>query len=226
VVGYQGGTYNALEDYWMVKQADAHAWTEVWLEGGWKRIDPTSVVAPLRVDQGIQSALTASDRSMVAAGLFDAPQWLTSLRYRLDAANYMWSRWVLSYNADKQNKLLKDLLGGAEAWRIGFAFICLITLLLTLYTLLVIRPKWRDKTPLQRALNKFDKTCLQWDMQRELEETLALFAMRLAKKQPELEIVCSELAEISQRALYAGDDKYQEALVKALVQFPKTNKES
>ena len=45
VVGYQGGEYNRFEDYMMVYQYNAHAWSEVWLEGeGWVRVDPTSIV--------------------------------------------------------------------------------------------------------------------------------------------------------------------------------------
>jgi protein-glutamine gamma-glutamyltransferase len=36
---------NPLGDYWLIRQSDAHAWTEVWLQGrGWIRIDPTAAV--------------------------------------------------------------------------------------------------------------------------------------------------------------------------------------
>jgi protein-glutamine gamma-glutamyltransferase len=221
-VGYQGGTYNALEDYWMVTQADAHAWAEVWLEGiGWQRVDPTSAVAPQRIEQGINNALPDSERKMVAAGLFDAPLWLTHVRHRLDAANYLWSRWVLSYNADKQSRLLQQLLGGADPWRVGLTFSALFISLLGLYILIVIRPKWRTQTPLQRAVYKFDMTCRQWDMARQAEETLAVFALRLAEKQPQLKNSCKQLAAISQQALYADDERGKEKLIKALRQFPK-----
>ena len=41
VTGYQGGEMNVLGDYMIVRQADAHAWAEVWLAGrGWVRVDP------------------------------------------------------------------------------------------------------------------------------------------------------------------------------------------
>src|SRR5690606_17639523 len=33
VTGYQGGERNEHDDYWIVRQSDAHAWTEVWLGG-------------------------------------------------------------------------------------------------------------------------------------------------------------------------------------------------
>ena len=36
VVGYQGGYWNAFAHYLLIRQSDAHAWSEVWLAGrGW-----------------------------------------------------------------------------------------------------------------------------------------------------------------------------------------------
>ena len=58
VTGYQGGEYNDLGGYYIVRQSDAHAWAEVWLEGrGWVRVDPTAAVAPERVERGLYAAI-------------------------------------------------------------------------------------------------------------------------------------------------------------------------
>ena len=39
VTGYQGAELNPVDGYWLVKQADAHAWAEVWIKGkGWIRV--------------------------------------------------------------------------------------------------------------------------------------------------------------------------------------------
>ncbi len=47
VTGYQGGTYNRFADYWILRQSDAHAWDEVWIDGrGWIRVDPTASHRP------------------------------------------------------------------------------------------------------------------------------------------------------------------------------------
>ena len=36
VTGYQGGERNTVDDYWIVRQSDAHAWAEVWMpQRGW-----------------------------------------------------------------------------------------------------------------------------------------------------------------------------------------------
>ena len=58
VTGYQGGTFNRYADYWIVRQSDAHAWDEIWVDGhGWLRIDPTSAIAPERVEYGLSGAV-------------------------------------------------------------------------------------------------------------------------------------------------------------------------
>src|SRR5947208_13704256 len=55
VAGYLGGEYNEFGRFFLVRQADTHAWCEVWLpESGWQRVDPTSVVAPERVNLGLE----------------------------------------------------------------------------------------------------------------------------------------------------------------------------
>ena len=58
VTGYQGGEVNVLANYLIVRQAEAHAWTEVWLrDEGWVRVDPTAAVSPMRVESGISAAV-------------------------------------------------------------------------------------------------------------------------------------------------------------------------
>lgn len=45
VAGYQGGELSRGGNVWEVRQMDAHAWTEVWLDGqGWVRVDPTALL--------------------------------------------------------------------------------------------------------------------------------------------------------------------------------------
>src|SRR5437763_8996573 len=61
VVGYLGGEFNDLGDFFLVRQADTHAWCGVWLpENGWTRVDPTSAVAPGRASLDLTSYLVTS----------------------------------------------------------------------------------------------------------------------------------------------------------------------
>jgi hypothetical protein len=44
ITGYEGGVFIDGSDFLVVRDSDAHAWTEVYLDGQWRRIDPSSVV--------------------------------------------------------------------------------------------------------------------------------------------------------------------------------------
>jgi transglutaminase-like putative cysteine protease len=103
VTGYMGGWFNPLGDYYLVRQSDAHAWTEIWLpDSGWTRVDPTAAVSPLRVQQGSLGALSAPRH------LLDY-RWLRRARNSLDIVQQRWNDWVIEYGASQQMRLFTPL---------------------------------------------------------------------------------------------------------------------
>ncbi|HWI83586.1 DUF3488 and transglutaminase-like domain-containing protein, partial [Ramlibacter sp.] len=115
VTGYQGGERNAVDGYWVVRQSDAHAWTEVWLAGrGWVRVDPTAAVAPGRVG----SIQRLRPRPGVIAGALGAvtPELSLDLRALWEAINNGWNQWVLNYTQSRQLNLLKDIGFRSPGW--------------------------------------------------------------------------------------------------------------
>ncbi len=121
VVGYQGGEWNAAGQYLAVHQYDAHAWAEVWrADSGWVRIDPTTMVAPSRTEQGLEAAVQA-EGSFLADSVFSARKisWLNGVRQQLDSVQYGWRRWVLGYDRAEQAELLKSLLGTLSVGRVA-----------------------------------------------------------------------------------------------------------
>ncbi|OAI58475.1 transglutaminase [Ralstonia solanacearum] len=103
VVGYQGGEVNAVSGDIIVRQSDAHAWAEVWLQGrGWVRVDPTAAVAPQRVARGLAGAVPASE---FRSRRVEEPAWLRSVRWGLDSLVSGWNRWVLGYDRARQARL-------------------------------------------------------------------------------------------------------------------------
>jgi len=115
VTGYQGGELNGIDGFWIVRQADAHAWTEVWLAGrGWVRVDPTSAVAPGRI--GSLQRL-APPRSAFASAMGNvSPDMAAKLRSAWEALNNSWNQWVLNYTQSKQLNLLKNLGFQSPGW--------------------------------------------------------------------------------------------------------------
>ena len=116
VTGYQGGELNGVDGYWTVRQADAHAWTEVWEAGkGWVRVDPTSAVAPGRIGaaqrlQAPRGAVGNAINNVVGAGL------IAGLRSAWEAVNNGWNQWVLNYTQTSQVNLLKKLGFESPSW--------------------------------------------------------------------------------------------------------------
>ena len=108
VTGYQGGEINPVDQYLVVRQADAHAWSEVWLgERGWVRVDPTAAAAPMRVDSGMAAAVPQdSNVPLMLRQQFD---WIRSMRYNWDALTNQWNQWVLGYNPERQRDMLNRL---------------------------------------------------------------------------------------------------------------------
>jgi len=104
VLGYQGGYYNATGGYLVVRRADAHAWVESWIEGrGWLRADPTSMVAPERIELG-SSALDGLQNEFRHSDLF---RWFHD---RWDFLELRWTDWIVNYRAADQSALLQRLI--------------------------------------------------------------------------------------------------------------------
>ena len=100
VTGYQGGYWNQLGKYLLIRNSDAHAWSEVWLAGrGWVRVDPTGAVRPERVSLG--AAAAAGDQLS-----WYRRDWLQGLRNRWDIVNRWWDQGVVGFDALRQRGLL------------------------------------------------------------------------------------------------------------------------
>lgn len=151
VIGYQGGEFNPVGKHYAIRQSDAHAWAEVWLDGrGWVRVDPTSAVAPSRVEEGVDAALAGED--LPALRDLRAPGWLRDLRWGIDGLAYNWQRWVLEYDRGKQNRLLEQLgLAGQlpRVLAVAVALLCLLALV----------PIWLRRRPVDPVQALYERFC-------------------------------------------------------------------
>ncbi len=112
VTGYQGGELNGVDNYWVLRHSDAHAWAEVWEEGtGWVRVDPTGAISPDRIGQFRR---LAAEPGLIAGAIGAMnPTLSQNLRAAWEAVNNGWNQWVLNYTQSRQLDLLKNL--GFEA---------------------------------------------------------------------------------------------------------------
>ena len=148
VTGYQGGEVNPLNRELIVRQADAHAWSEIWLPNeGWVRIDPTAAVSPTRVESGVNAALGPIGviPSLIAADAFGI---LAHARYAWHMMNSQWNLWVIGYNVERQRQFFMNLGWPKVDWRtLGFWLVIATFLVggaITLGLLVRDRPPRRD----------------------------------------------------------------------------------
>ena len=152
VTGYLGGEWNPVGGYLVVRQSDAHAWVEVWLAGsGWRRVDPTAVVAPERLTRGLIDLMPEA-LSLQTRLLHGAP-WLVDLLQRWDAANDWWNERVVKFDYGTQINLLERLgVRSADAWALGWAFVAALLGWLALIAWQMQRAAGRERPdPVARA---------------------------------------------------------------------------
>lgn len=193
VVGYLGGEYNDLGGFFLVRQADAHAWCEVWLPGnGWTRIDPTSVVAPGRASQDLSSFLAGrvvsgeavtGESSLLRRLARLAP--VNEVRLAWEALNYQWDTRVMGFDADVQDVLLTSL--GLTNNR---PLPLLTQVLIVIAAVLIIYAGWmqlrtRPRTDrIQELYKRFCQKLARIGLQRDPWEGPSDFATRAAESLP------------------------------------------
>ena len=179
VLGYQGGELNPMADYMIVRQADAHAWTEVWLpNAGWRRVDPTAAVAPERVDAGRAGAMF--DGSAAAWGLGTPSMLLHNIVLAWDVANAKWNEWILGYGPENQERFMNWLGMDDPDWRQMLltlvALVTGITMLISFLLILRYRPPPKD-----RAAILYGEFVRKSGLQPQTGESPRVFAVRVQR---------------------------------------------
>ncbi|MGH8443123.1 MAG: transglutaminase TgpA family protein [Nevskiaceae bacterium] len=214
VVGYQGGELNDVGSYYVVRQSDAHAWSEVWLGNqGWVRVDPTGAVAPSRVESGLSAALAPSElpgflkRSGLSA--FDYARLRADVAW--DYVNVAWDRWVLGFNEQSQFELLSQI--GLGEWRdMVIAMTVLVGLFMGLIGMIALRGA-RPTVPHDEALRlwrRATRTLAALGLPQAPAEGPRDYAERIARLRPELADAVGQLARAYLEARYL-DDRPREA---------------
>jgi protein-glutamine gamma-glutamyltransferase len=211
VTGYQGGEINPLGGHLVVRQSDAHAWAEVWLEGaGWVRVDPTAAVAPQRVERPFD---VAYDEQAVSgaplqfnlrhSGLLQ--RLARQLRLGADAVNASWHRWVLGYSQRQQGRLLQRL--GLDFDKGAAVAIAVSLLLLAALTAALLWYRGREpRDPVQLAYQRFCARIAREGIVRRPHEGAQSYARRIVARRPELRTAVEEITELYNSLRYAETD--------------------
>ncbi|MBC69268.1 DUF3488 and transglutaminase-like domain-containing protein [Acinetobacter sp.] len=181
VTGYQGGQLAIDGQSWEVRQLDAHAWSEVYIDGKWKRIDPTAMIAPQRIDTGMQDYLA---QDQMVWGDERAQGWrlqqfkfLKNVRIWSDYLSYQWQSKVVGYDVEKQKNWLSRL--GLDS-TYGYVIILIVGIggVLLFYVGFYWWRQRQQQVEYQRLIFKFQKQ-LPTPMHKRQAETFQTWMQRL-----------------------------------------------
>ncbi len=206
VTGYQGGEYNELGDYYILRQYDAHAWAEVWLSNrGWVRVDPTAAISPARIEGGLNAALPDS-AALPFLTRMQSP-FLLSLRYNLDRLTYQWNQWVLGYNTERQFAFLTRLGMEDVTWQnLAMNMLAGVSLLVGIFTLVMLRRLVvRQTDAVQATWLKLCRKLEKAGLPRAPHEGAMDYAARIATTRPDLATSIRDIAERYASLRYGGE---------------------
>jgi len=207
VTGYHGGEHNRVGNYLIVRQSHAHAWTEIWLrERGWVRIDPTTAIAPSR----IEASSTAPWRSAEWSEGWTSSRWVEWLNAEevFDHMTRTWNDWVLDYSPTRQRDLLRDAGFGEAHWQRvgGLLAVALAIVLAVLVHLTLRRTDPRPSSRVQQLYAQFCRKLERVGCIRHAHEGPYDFARRASERFPILRQAVERITEtyVSLRYAEAG----------------------
>lgn len=185
VTGYQGGEFNKLGNFLEIRQADAHAWSEVWLpQRGWVRFDPTAAIAPERIEQNSAMQQIGDGLIRFTTEQSLAMDWLKNTRQLWRTIDYQWQRWVINYSSTNQLKLLSSW--GIETIKDMLHGLLIITgLVAAVLTALLLYQKQKAIDPVLRSYQRFIVKLHKVGLIKANSEGAKDFAVRAIKVIPE-----------------------------------------
>lgn len=211
VTGYQGGIKNG--EYLLIKQSDAHAWSEVWIKDkGWLRVDPTAAVSPLRVEQGSQALMSQNSRNWHDA------TWMRKAGERYDAMRHKWNKWVRDYDVIKQQALF-EIFGfdsqDGKSIAVVLGSIMIGTTVLVLLFLYISRPR-RKLNHYDKIYHKFQKEFSKHGLTKPLGQGERAFSREAIKILPQAEQVINDFTSLYLKLRFSKQTKKSHSLDKRL----------
>ncbi|MEO0444435.1 MAG: transglutaminase-like domain-containing protein, partial [Pseudomonadota bacterium] len=202
VVGYQGGKWSEDNKFLTIRQYDAHAWAEVWLDNRWMRVDPTAAVAPNRIEQGLFDALSEQDQQLVERLPLSSFNWVNRLALQLESINYRWQRWVLSYDQEKQAQLLQKILGEVTTARLAALLIIPASVILLLSSLLLLKRSTKSASREQKIYRYFCKRLQTLGIDAAPTETITQLCSRAISQRKDKEQELINVRKVMECFLY------------------------
>ncbi len=206
VTGYQGGKMN--NGYMIVRQSDAHAWAEAYIDNKWQRFDPTAAVAPQRVELGAADAL----RNDISQNLIDKIEipylsaFASQAALKWDEMNFAWQRIVIGFDSDRQNALWNKI--GIEKPS-GWMIVVLLIAAALLWATIILKPlsglSSKKLSPCKKYWRKLTTKLNHHGLIREQGETHADYIERACDKWPQHRTLLQSLMQSYNEGVYSAN---------------------
>lgn len=207
VGGYQGGEVNPYADYLIVRQSDAHVWVEAWLpEQGWIRVDPTAVVAPDRISEGVEGSLSREDLPAFLSRRYFG--FLKTIQLGWDAISTQWSAWFEGYSYYEQKALLKKLGITSGVWDTSLKALLLLLVLIGVivgvYAWLALKPYKPKPDVVKRYYALFCEKLARAGFARKPGQGPVDYVKYVAKNRPDLKKRATDITDLYVQLRYRG----------------------
>lgn len=188
IIGYLGGERNPYDGSVLVREMDAHAWTEFYLkEEGWVRVDPTSLVAPARLEMNSRDFYAQLNPYLEIFNIKISRDWFDGRGLRnaslfLDSLNSKLASNVFNLDREEQAAILRKLklANNINGWPFVVSLVVFLFISYLYISLWVPQSLSRHEKRYLRFLRKMQRLGIV----KENTETATQFQLRCVEAYP------------------------------------------
>lgn len=205
VSGYKADLGNSVENYLIVKEKDAHAWVELYLEKeGWKRFDPT-LSAVKNLDSDVEDARN---------NMLEKNSTFQKLNLEFMYVKYLINNWILDFNRAKQMQILQNFLNDTFFMlKIIAAFTLVVISVLLLVFFIRLKPQ---RAQLEKMMEPLMKQLAKKGREKHSNESMNEY---LKHSQAHLGVDLNEINSLYHQIKYANKPELLGRLKKELLEF-------
>lgn len=166
VIGYQGGEFNPVGNFWTLRQKDAHAWVEYLSEAKkWVLADPITVIAPQRIELGSELFSSISNDLLTAQEIeskVQARNFINNITMWFENINYQWNSFLLDFDFERQKELF-------QKYKISVSISVTLVLFLFAALSVIFQKITKAKTPIRYSEKSFE-LLQNWASKNHLEK--------------------------------------------------------
>jgi hypothetical protein len=194
VTGYKADKANSLNNYLAVKERDAHAWAELYINEHWVRYETTSTATGIDADTASVLGTDKTDKKI--SPLFKR------INLYLMYTKYQVETWILYYSNIRQLQLIQYAKNNPKF--ILLFLLSLLALILATFSITVYFRRPRCTHEILCILEPLLKALKQEGYTRQKGETLHQYFLRYIKENPHKSVIM-KVDSIYERISYGGD---------------------